>query len=82
MKLNNIEINYRKETEKMLEIICREDWMTDDDWQEFISVYSNYKLINPTAPSIDELAEALKKGVQNGYSVEKQIEIAKLIHNK
>ena len=61
-----------KLTNEILEKIFKEDWMDENDWNDMMSTIKQKGLIT-------QLENALEVGVKNGYSVEQQIEIAKLI---
>lgn len=75
-------MDYIKEAKEFLEIMHRQDWMDDNDWQEFLSIYDKMDVFDKSTPTIEEMAEALKKGVENGYSVERQKEIAKAMRDE
>ncbi|MEF9476776.1 hypothetical protein OWR28_02540 [Chryseobacterium sp. 1B4] len=79
-----VNVDYIHEAKVFLQLMYREEWMTDDDWQEFIRIYSEEcKQLGNQYPSIEEHAEALKKGVDNGYSIEIQKEmLIEIIKNK
>ena len=61
-----------KLTNEILEKIFKEDWMDENDWNDMMSTIKQKGLIT-------QLENTLEVGVKNGYSVEQQIEIAKLI---
>ena len=61
-----------KLTNEILEKIFKEDWMDENDWNDMMSTIKQKGFIT-------QLENALEVGVKNGYSVEQQIEIAKLI---
>lgn len=60
-------------TEQLLSEIFRKDWMDDNDWDDMMSAIKQQGLIS-------QLENSLEVGVRNGYSVEQQIEIAKLMY--
>lgn len=60
-------------TEQLLSEIFRKDWMDDNDWNDMMSAIKQQGLIS-------QLENSLEVGVRNGYSVEQQIEIAKLMY--
>jgi hypothetical protein len=70
-------MKYEEEANNILNELFRESWMDDDDWDGFIN-----DLFKLTGLSVDKLSEQLEQGVNNGYSVEKQIEILKLLFKK
>jgi hypothetical protein len=73
------EIDYIKEAKEFLEIMHREEWMTNEDWEEFLSVYDKLDVFTAEIPSIEETANALRLGVEKGYSVETQKELARIL---
>lgn len=68
---------YKKEVEKMLRDLFQEDWMDEDDWIEFL-----VELEKMANVSVETLSEQIEIGVKNGHSVEKQMELIKLIFDK
>ena len=60
-------------TEQLLSEIFRKNWMDDNDWNDMMSAIKQQGLIS-------QLENSLEVGVRNGYSVEQQIEIAKLMY--
>lgn len=76
------EIDYIKEAKEFLEISHRQDWMDDKDWQEFLEVYNKMDVFSDELPSLEEIAGALKIGVEKGYSIETQKALARHVKNK
>lgn len=66
-------MRYFKEIESMLVELFREKWMDDSDWEEFkVELQKqgvNYETMN----------KQLEKGVENGYSIDFQINSCKQI---
>lgn len=76
------EIDYIKEAKEFLEIMHREEWMTNEDWEEFLSVYDKLDVFTAEIPSIEETANALKLGVEKGYSIDAQKGLARMVKFK
>lgn len=58
------------ELEKLLEETLREDWMEDNEFQEYMVIVK--KLFDPI-----EMEKAIQEGIKNGYSREFQIKLIK-----
>ena len=56
--------------EKLLEETLREDWMEDNEFQEYMVIVK--KLFDPI-----EMEKAIQEGIKNGCSREFQIELIK-----
>ena len=63
-------MKYLKEAKEIIDEY-REEWMSDNDWQEFLDV------LNDDGFTAEIIAEDLEKGVKNGYEVDVQLRIAK-----
>ena len=69
---------YKKESENLLKELFCEEWMDEDDWNEFL-----VELDKATGLStIDQMSNDIETGIKNGHSLEKQIEICKEIFKK
>jgi len=62
-------MKYEKEIKKLLSDVFRESWMNESDWQEFLA---DDRVIARISKDIDA-------GIKNGYTVDEQIAIVKLI---
>lgn len=67
-------VPYEKEINQMLIVMLREDWMTEDEWQALLT-----EMEAKAGLDLRELSNDIQKGVDNGYSVEAQIEVLKLL---
>jgi len=65
---------YEKEVKKLLRDLFFEFWMTEDDWEEFL-----IELETKSNISIKKLSDDIEIGVNNGYSVKKQLELVKKV---
>jgi hypothetical protein len=66
MRRNNL-IKYEKEIDKILSWF-HEDWMNEDDKKELNNI-----LLEEIGLSYESLSNDIEKGVNNGFSVEKQL---------
>lgn len=67
-------VPYEKEINQMLRVMLYEDWMTEEEWQALLT-----EMEAKAGLDLKELSNDLQKGVDNGYSVEAQIEVLKLL---
>lgn len=67
-------VPYEKEINQMLIYMLREDWMTEEEWQALLT-----EMEVKAGLDLKELSNDIQKGVDNGYSVEAQIEVLKLL---
>jgi hypothetical protein len=69
-------VKYEKEILKIFEEMY-EDWYDEDDKKEF-----NRMMLEATNQTMQSMSDNIQIGVDNGYSVEEQIEIAKVVYSK
>ena len=67
-------MKYEKEAKQLIKDLFYEEWMDNEDWNEFIRILFELKNI-----SYQKLAKQIEIGVSNGYSVDKQINLCKII---
>lgn len=67
-------VPYEKEINQMLIYMLREDWMTEEEWQALLT-----EMEAKAGLDLIELSNDIQKGVDNGYSVEAQLEVLKLL---
>jgi len=67
-------LKYEKEVNQLLRDLFYEDWMGEGEWQEFIQL-----LLRENKLSIGLLSKQIETGVNNGYSVDYQIKLLKVI---
>jgi hypothetical protein len=67
-------MKYKKEVEELLKELFYESWMDDNDWEEFLEESQRLGQI-----SIEDMSRDIEIGFENGYSVERQIDIIKYI---
>lgn len=67
-------VPYEKEINQMLRYMLYEDWMTEEEWQALLT-----EMEAKAGLDLKELSNDIQKGVDNGYSVEAQIEVLKLL---
>ncbi|QQO97252.1 hypothetical protein M1M30_gp150 [Maribacter phage Colly_1] len=65
-------IKYKKEIDSILREVLYEDWMTEEEYSEFIT-----SLLQESKISYEDLAADLDKGIANGHSLEWQVQITK-----
>jgi hypothetical protein len=65
-------MEYEKEIDLILEDIFREFWMDDSDFKEIVDEITS----NPGI-SKQEMSDALKVGISNGFTIEEQTAIIK-----
>ncbi len=63
-------IKYAKEIDKLFSEMFRESWMTDDDWKQFIEN-------SLSEADITQLSNDIQIGIDNGFSVESQLNLVK-----
>jgi hypothetical protein len=68
------EPDYLSVANKCLEQSLRESWMDDDDWEEIL-----HETLKVSGNTLQSFADDLKKGVENGVSIETQLELVKII---
>lgn len=72
-----IDHRYRERLSTIIEKIFREDWMDDNDFNQFLTIAVDHM------GGWDKLDKEVEMGVANGYSVDNQLElIEKLFINK
>lgn len=62
----------REKLNKLLEDLFREEWMDDEDWSEYQTLFKQ-----KTGVDVDELMRQVEIGEQNGYNIDEQIIILK-----
>lgn len=67
-------VPYRKEINQLLRDLIYEDWMTEEQWQAVLT-----EMEEKAGLDLIGLSNDIQKGVDNGYSVEAQIEVLKLL---
>ena len=65
-------MKYEKEIDKLLEELFRADWMSDEDYYNFVK-----EVLSQTGISKQILSEQMELGVMNGFDIETQIEAVK-----
>lgn len=65
-------MKYEKEIDKLLEELFRADWMSDEDYSNFVK-----EVLSQTGISKQLLSEQMELGVMNGFDIETQIEAVK-----
>lgn len=65
-------MKYEKEIDKLLEELFRADWMSDEDYSNFVK-----EVLSQTGISKQILSEQMELGVMNGFDIETQIEAVK-----
>lgn len=70
-------MEYELEVKQLLKDLFFEDWMDENDWTEFLDEF-----FRQTGTSIKSLCDDIKIGINNGYSLEYQINALKLIFKK
>jgi predicted transcriptional regulator len=65
-------MKYLKEVDRLLEELFREDWMNDDDWNNFLE-----EVERTSGITIERLSSDIEIGVNNGYSFDTQIQMLK-----
>jgi hypothetical protein len=68
------EIRYEKEINDLLRDTFYEDWMDEHDWREFLN-----SLEELTNFSVKLMSTALEEGIKNGYSIETQLELCRMV---
>tara|TARA_B100000767_G_C19530149_1_gene436220 strand:- start:76 stop:294 length:219 start_codon:yes stop_codon:yes gene_type:complete len=69
-------MKYKKEINQLLKDLYFQEWMSEEDFEEFKVEYFKQAGI-----TMEKLDEEMKKGVDNGFSVEAQIELTKRSFN-
>lgn len=76
MKNNQSEPNYEEIIENILTEFFREPEFTDEEWDLFkLQMFKD-------GLSVQSLVEDLKVGIQNGFSVETQLQLIRTVFNK
>lgn len=65
-------MKHEKEIDKLLEELFRADWMSDEDYSNFVK-----EVLSQTGISKQLLSEQMELGVMNGFDIETQIEAVK-----
>ena len=65
------------EINSLLACVWRESWMDDADWSAFCA-----KIYAKPGFSVKKIQEDFRQGVENGYSVDQQIQICKSLFSK
>ena len=65
------------EINSLLACVWRENWMDDADWSAFCA-----EIHAKPGFSVKEIQEDFRQGVKNGYSVDQQIQVCKLLFTK
>lgn len=65
-------MKYEKEIDKLLEELFRADWMSDEDYSNFVK-----EVLDQTGISKQILSDQMELGVMNGFDIETQIEAVK-----
>jgi len=70
-------MKYQKEIDQLLRDMFYEDWMDEEDYLEI-----EIEILKQTGVSKALLSKQIEIGVDNGYTIDKQIQIIKTILNK
>jgi hypothetical protein len=65
---------FQDEINSFLKELFYESWMDEDDWVMFLD-----ELEKQSGASIQSLSNDLQVGLKNGYSIEKQFELARAV---
>jgi hypothetical protein len=65
-------MKYESEIDNFLKDLFYGSWMSDEEYKEFIEI-----TFNKVGMTKQELSVELEIGIQNGYSIEKQLQILK-----
>jgi len=63
-------MNYKKETDRILEQVFKRKLMTDEEWKEFLK-----SLLSFHPDLYDQFEKSLIEGERLGYTIENQIKI-------
>lgn len=66
-------MKYEKEVDEALRLICFESWMNEDDYNNVVN-----DTLKEIGSSKQKMNDDIQKGVDNGYSVELQMELIRL----
>lgn len=67
-------IKYEKEIRKLYSDMFRKEWMNNEEWEEALN-----EVFNRPGYSIEEISQRIEVGVENGYSVECQFMLCKML---
>jgi len=67
-------MNYKKETDRILEQVFKRKLMTDEEWKEFLK-----SLLSFHPDLYDQFEKSLIEGERLGYTIENQTEILKTL---
>ncbi len=71
------DLKYSKEIDEILEDVFRAKWMSDDEYKE---LYDELIVKQPKVKA--ELSKAIDQGIENGYGLEEQLDITRLVLKK
>ncbi|NGZ17530.1 hypothetical protein G6Z94_09255 [Vibrio aestuarianus] len=71
--MNNAQLKHQAPIYSVFEIMF-ESWMNDDEKREFIDL-----VLQRAGITLSELDESIEEGVKNGYSVEEQLAVVRLL---
>ena len=64
--------DYTPQIKEAIKSIARKDWMDDNDWEEM-----EQQIFNTLGISYESMSEQIQIGIDNGHSLEMQIELLK-----
>jgi len=68
---------YETEIDTLLKDLLYKSWMSNEDYEEVIA--KTFKIMGITK---QKLSDELEIGVKNGYSIEQQFQLVKIVLNK
>lgn len=65
-------VKYEQELRKLLKDVLFEDWMEEEEWEDYLSL-----LFKVTSTSFELMSKELEEGINKGFTLEEQLEISK-----